>query len=284
MNFNNVDWMALGLGFGGQTVFLTIALWIMLKMQGFDRNIFGLIGAAALACAIDHIPYVGWYVSGVVLLLCVTKLIHARTFTDAIFTVAIAYAITFAFNMFVITALMADLRPSAKVRARIAEAIAARAAAQTNELAGTASNAAPVPAPASAAGTPANAVASPAKPVETATAAAATTSPSTQPPAASTNAAAPVLSPEPGFDTNRLNSVRLAGDIMKHFFVKGVSQGTTISIAMLSNGTRNFDIATGDTLQLQTSDGKYAAVRCKSITDGEVVLNVEGVDVTLYRR
>ena len=280
MNFNNVDWMALGLGFAGQTVFLTIALWIMLKMQSFDRNIFGLIGASALACAIDHIPYVGWYISGVVLLLCVTKLIHARTFTDAIFTVAIAYAITFAFNMFVITSLMADLRPSAQVRARIAEAIAARAAAQTNELAGT--NAAPVPAPASTAATPANAVASPAK--LAGTNAAATAVPSTQPPAVSTNAAAPVLSPEPGFDTNRLNSVRLAGDIMKHFFVKGVSQGTTISIAMLSNGTRNFDIASGDTLQLQTSDGRYAAVKCMSITDGQVVLSVEGVEVTLYRR
>jgi hypothetical protein len=282
MNFNNVDWMALGLGFAGQTVFLTIALWIMLKMQSFDRNIFGLIGASALACAIDHIPYVGWYVSAVVLLLCVTKLIHARTFTDAIFTVVIAYAITFAFNMFVITSLMADLRPSAKVRARIAEAITARAAAQTNELAAT--NAAPVPVPASAAVTPANALATPAKPGETTPTAAATAAPSTQPPAASTNAAALVLSPEPGFDTNRLNSVRLAGDIMKHFFVKGVSQGTTISIAMLSNGTRNFDIATGDTLQLQTSDGRYAAVKCKSITDGEVVLSVEGVEVTLYRR
>ena len=102
--------------------------------------------------------------------------------------------------------------------------------------------------------------------------------------AASTNAAASVPTPDPVFDTNRLNIVRMAGDIMKHYYVKGVSQGTTISIAMLSNGTRNFDIATGDTLQLQTSDGKYAAVRCKSITDGEVVLNVEGVDVTLYRR
>jgi hypothetical protein len=276
MNFNNVDWMALGLGFAGQTVFLTIALWIMLKMQSFDRNIFGLIGAAALACAIDHIPYVGWYVSGVVLLLCVTKLIHARTFTDAIFTVAIAYAITFAFNMFVITALMADLRPSAKVRARIAEAVAA---AQTNEPAGT--NGALAPAPASAAATPANAVAIPAKPVETAAAASV---PAAQTPSASTNAAAPALSPEAAFDTNRLNSVRLAGDIMKHFFVKGVSQGATISIAMLSNGTRNFDIASGDTLQLQTSDGRYAAVKCKSITDGQVVLSVEGVDVTLYRR
>ena len=279
MNFNNVDWMALGLGFGIQTVFLTIALWIMLKMQSFDRNIFGLIGAAALACAIDHIPYVGWYISGVVLLLCITKLIHARTFTDAIFTVAIAYAITFAFNMFVITALMADLRPSAKVRARIAEAAAAaHAAAETNELAAT--NAAP--APASAAATPANAVAAPAKPAETAVATASV--PAVQTNAASTNAVAPALLPEPAFDTNRLNSVRLAGDIMKHFFVKGVSQGATISIAMLSNGTRNFDIASGDTLQLQTSDGRYAAVKCKSITDGQVVLSVEGVDVTLYRR
>jgi hypothetical protein len=264
MNFNDVDWAGLGIGIAIQTVFLTIALWIMLKIQSFERNILGLIGVAALSCALDRIPYVGWEVSGVVLLLCITKLIHARTFTDAIFTVAIAFAITFAFNMFVITMLMADLRPSARVRARVAEA-----AMETNGAAST--NAVPTPAPQPA-------VASPAK----TEAAAAVATP--QIPAASTNAAASVPTPDPVFDTNRLNIVRMAGDIMKHYYVKGVSQGTTISIAMLSNGTRNFDIVSGDTIQLQTSDGRFAAVKCESITDGQVLVSVEGVEVTLLRR
>jgi hypothetical protein len=259
MNFNDIDWMGLSLGIAGQTVFLTVALWIMLKIQGFDRNVFGLIGAAALASALDRIPYVGIEISLVVLLLCITKLIHARTFTDAIFTVGISYAITFAFNMFVITMLMADLRPSAKVRARIAEAIAAaRAAAQTNEPAGT--NAAP------------------AKVEPTTAAVAAPQIPAT------TNAAAPVPAPDLVVDTNRLNSVRLAGDIFKQFFVKGVSQGATISIAMISNGTKNYDLAAGDTIQLPTSDGKFVAVKCESVAEGRVLISVEGVQTTLLRR
>ena len=270
MNLNDVDWAGLGIGIAIQTVFLTIALWIMLKIQSFERNILGLIGVAALSCALDRIPYVGWEVSGVVLLLCITKLIHARTFTDAIFTVAIAFAITFAFNMFVITMLMADLRPSAKVRARVAEAATAHVAVETNGAAGT--NAAPAPATQPV-------VAAPAKTETNAAVAAAS-----QIPAASTNAAAPVPAPDPVFDTNRLNIVRMAGDIMKHYYVKGVSQGTTISIAMLSNGTRNFDIVSGDTIQLQTSDGRFAAVKCESITDGQVLVSVEGVEVTLLRR
>jgi hypothetical protein len=53
---------------------------------------------------------------------------------------------------------------------------------------------------------------------------------------------------------------------------------------MLSNGTRNFDIVSGDTIQLQTSDGRFAAVKCESITDGQVLVSVEGVEVTLLRR
>ncbi len=271
MNFNDIDWIGLGIGIGIQTVFLTIALWIMLKVQGFDRNIFGLIGAAALGCAIDRIPYVGWEISGVVLLLCITKLIHARTFTDAIFTVVIAYAITFAFNMFVITALIGDLRPSPKVRARMQEAALAaeRAAAETNEPASTNST---TSAPVAVVATTTNT----AQPVATTN----SVSAPAQTPAASTNVPAPELL----VDTNRLNAVRLAGDIMKHFYVKGVSQGATVSIAMLSNGTRNFDIASGDVIQLQTSDGKFAAVKCKSVADGQVVVIVEGVEVTLYRR
>ena len=201
--------------------------------------------------------------------MCITKVIGARTFTDAIFAVGASFALLVVFNLVVLSLVLGILRPPAQVRARVAEPTpAASAAVQTNELAGTNSAAAPVPAVAVSAKTETNAAAVAVTP---------------QIPAASTNAAASVPVPEPVFDTNRLNSVRMAGDIMKHYFVKGVSQGT-ISIAMLSNGTRNFDIVSGDTVQLQTSDGKFAAVKCESITDGQVQVSVEGVEVTLLRR
>jgi hypothetical protein len=277
INFNNIDWTRLGIGFAIQAVFLTIALLVMLKQQKLTWKLPGLLGSVLVACALVQIPYAGAVISFVVLLLCITKVVGARTFTDAIFAVGVSMTLLVVFNLAVLSLLLGVLLPpGSRVRARTAEpAPAAYAAAETNELA-TTTNAAPAPA---------NAVATPTKPVETNTAVAAAASvPATQTPAVSTNAAAPVPTPDPVFDTNRLNSVRLAGDIMKHFFVKGVSQGATISIAMLSNGTRNFDIVSGDTIQLQTSDGKFAAVKCISITDGQVVISVEGVEVTLYRR
>jgi hypothetical protein len=276
MNFNNVDWVGLGLGIAGQTVFLTVALWIMLKLQSFERNIPGLIGAAALACALGRIPYVGIAISLVVLLLCITKLIHARTFTDALFTVAIAIAITFAFNMFVLTMLVADLRPSAKVRARTTQpASASEAVAPTNQLASTN----PAPSWAQAVTTPAQ--------TNTTAAIPASNSVAASPAAAAPVSAVPAATappPEPVFDTNSLVSARMAGDIMKHFFVKGFSQGPAFSIAMISNGTRNFDLSAGDSIQLETSDGRYAAVKCESVAEGRVVISVEGVEVTLLRR
>ena len=306
MNFE-IDWITLGLSVVGQTVILTAALWIMLKVQHFDWSTPGLIGAAAVACALDRIPFVGWELSFVVLLFCVKALIHSRTFTDAIFSVAIAYAITFAVNMFLLTALVGDLRHSVAVRARVpnpARAAAVQpagttsggattpptraqtATAQTPTATATTSDAtepvAPVPVPAANPG-PAPAVA-----------ASTSTTPTSQPtptaptaPAANATPVGGATEPapiQPTTDTNRLNSLRLAGDIMKHFYVKGVSQGATISIAMISNGTRNFDIVAGDIVQLETSDGRYVAVKCEHVGDGQVIVSVDGVKVTLFHR
>jgi hypothetical protein len=298
MNFE-IDWIGLSLGFVGQTVILTLALWIMLKIQAFDWNAFGLIGCAALACALDRIPFVGWEISGVVLLLCVKKLIHSRTFTDALFSVVVAYAITFAFNMFVLTAMVGDLRHSTMVRARFSNSAAtsaAQPAGSTNASAstpgahaGTATTQDPsesTPAATAPESTPAHAAA-PAVHLDpdAAAGASATTAPTTatnnSATVATTTQPAPI---EPYTDTNRLNALRLAGDIMKHFYVKGVSQGATISIAMISNGTRNFDILAGDIVQLQTSDGRYVAVKCESVGDDQVIVSVEGVKVTLFHR
>lgn len=296
MNFD-IDWIGLSFGIIGQTVFLTVALWIMLKIQHFDWSVPGLIASCALACALDRIPYVGWEISGVVLLLCVKKLIHSRTFTDALFSVVIAYAITFAFNMFVLTSLVGDLRHSTFVRARTVNSSAtaeAQPAGSTNASSATASgrtaaSSAQTSATASSASASAPTQASASAANASSSSSAASLPPdASQPvsaPAAVAAAVPPVLpSPDPVVDTNRLNAVRLAGEVMKQFYVKGVSQGAKISIAMISNGTRNFDIVAGDIVQLQTADGHYVAVKCESVGDGQVTVSIEGVKVTLFHR
>jgi hypothetical protein len=261
-----MDWMALSLGFAGQTVFLTIALLIMIKIQRFEWNFPGLVGSAALACALDHIPYVGIELSFAALLFCVTRLIKARTFTDTIFTVGVGYAITFAFNMFVLTALVGDLRPSARVRAREREdspPLAVQMADKTKPAPAVTARVAPaVPVAPAKANVPA--------------------APLTNASQALASRALPIPA-VPAVDTNQVEKDRIAGEILKRYFVRGVSEGA-INIALISDGTKNYDLAQGDTMRLDTPDGKSAAVKCTSVSEGVVVLNVEGQEVTLLRK
>lgn len=219
---------------------------------------------AALACALDHIPYVGIEVSAAVLLLCVTRLIGARTFTDAIFTTGIAYALTFCFNLFVLSAMLGDLRHTTSVRARTAEPSDAVQATEagtphgqsgvTNLPAQVVSNSTASPAPAT------NVSREPATPRVT-------------PPTPAVAAASPISG----------NAGRLASDVSQHFSVKGISRGAVETIAVIGSGAHTYDVAAGDTFQIQTSTGKANAV-CKSVDDDNVVLEVEGVTVTLRHR
>jgi hypothetical protein len=279
----NIDWTRLGIATAVQAIFLTFALGAMLKQQKLKWKVPGLLGSVLLACLFVQIPYAGIVISFVVALLCITKVIGARTFTDALFAVGAAFALFAVFNFVAVPPLTGVLLPLVKVRARVAEpapAAAVPASASTNRPAATNAAAATVPVPASPAESPAKA-ATVAPPLTNA-------SPAVIPAEATGTPTTPAPMPahpaEPVFDTNRLNAVRLAGDIMKHFYVKGVSQGATISIAMISNGTRNFDIVVGDVIQLQTSDGRYAAVKCESVGDDQVIVSVEGVKVSLFRR
>src|SRR5437867_1694011 len=106
------DILALAIEFALQTVFLILGLWIMIKLQKLDYNVLGLLGAAALASGLDMIPLAGHYIAVPVLYLCIAKVTRADLYPDAVFTVVIAYALMFAMNVFLIGALMGDLRPS----------------------------------------------------------------------------------------------------------------------------------------------------------------------------
>jgi hypothetical protein len=99
--------------FGIQTVILLAALWVMIKIQKLDYNVLGLIASAVLASALDLIPLAGHFIAVPVLYVCIAKATRADLFPDAVFTVVVAYALMFCANLFLIGALMGDLRLSA---------------------------------------------------------------------------------------------------------------------------------------------------------------------------
>src|SRR5882724_8620460 len=109
----NSEILALGIEFLVQAAFLVVALWIMLKLQKLEYNVPGLLGAAALASALDMIPYAGHALSISVLLFTMTKVTRSE-YVDVLFTVAVGYALMFGMNLFLLGVLMGDLRPSAK--------------------------------------------------------------------------------------------------------------------------------------------------------------------------
>jgi len=119
--------IALLVGISVQTVFLLLAFWIMIKLQGLNYNFLGLLGVAALVGGLDQIldtilgHYLGFYlastISSPIILVAafigIKKLTEADK-TDVMFTVAVGYALCFAMNMWLIGALLGDLRLPAK--------------------------------------------------------------------------------------------------------------------------------------------------------------------------
>ena len=92
------------------TSLLLLCLWIMVKIQSFNYTFLGLLGSAALGSGLDMIPYIGHLLAVPVLYFCIWKVTQATMFPDAAFTVVVAYALVFAANLFIIGALMGDLR------------------------------------------------------------------------------------------------------------------------------------------------------------------------------
>lgn len=88
-----------------------VVLLILMKMQGWRVSLFALLASTALATALAQIPVVGPYVATAVLVLCIWKA-SGSDLIDSLFSVVIAGALMFAFKLFVLTALVGDLRVS----------------------------------------------------------------------------------------------------------------------------------------------------------------------------
>jgi hypothetical protein len=92
-----------------QTVILMIALTIMIKFQSLQFNFLGILIAAAAASGLEMIPYVGHYLAVIVLYAVIAKVTGASLYPDTAYTVAVAYALMFAMNLFVLGSLMGNL-------------------------------------------------------------------------------------------------------------------------------------------------------------------------------
>ena len=224
----NSEWLALGIEFLVQSLFLVIALWIMLKIQKLDYHFGKLVGAAALASGLDMIPYVGHYIAVGVLLFTMTKVTRSD-YTDVVFTVAVGYALMFGMNLFLLGAMLGDLRPSAKPD----ETVEAKLLQQGRESDGDTEPALPEPEPASAVTSNA--------PVTVAA----------QPVSKTTN------SPASGFS------------------LKGLTSNGNKSLATISTGVKTYTIGLGESMPMQTANGKVT-VTLEKVNAGSVILNIGG--------
>ena len=216
-----------------QAAFLALALWIMIKVQKLEYNVPGLLGAAALASALDMIPYAGHPLAVGVLLFTMTKVTRSE-YVDVAFTVFVGYALMFGMNLFLLGALLGDLRPSARSNDRLEDKM---------EQEGPS------------------------------TAAAETTAPTeTEEPAA--------IKPAPSTVTNKPEEVKQKPSPAGSFSLKGLTKNAKNSVATVHTGTRTYTIGIGETMQMETPQGKVP-VKLEAVNDNSVVLNVDGVRTVL---
>jgi hypothetical protein len=240
--------------FAIQAVFLLAALWIMIKLQKLDCHFLGLLGSAALVSALEMIlnRFLGTYLSTpiviVVLCLCVAKVTQAE-YIDVVFTVAVGGALVFGMNLWLLGALMGDLRPSAR------EAEAKRALHDSDAEYQTAArtNRAPALEPATI-------------PVSEKTA----SMPKPGAVISSTNPATPAL-------------VKPGEAIAKDFVFKALSRNSTNSSIMFDTGTRIYTLILGESRPLETPQG-VVMVHFDELGEDWVALTVAGEPVKLSLR
>lgn len=228
-----------------QTVFLLTALWIMIKLQKLNYNFLGLLGAAVLASLLDMIPIVGHPLSVGALLLCIWKVTQSE-YVDVAFTVFVGYALMFGMNLWLIGALMGDLRPSARSADEddTSTELPAEYHPATNQ------SSPPMPAPATN---------------MTAGKFAAGQNSGTN--MASTN----VVKPAP---------LTPAEAIAKDISLKGLSRNSTNSSLVLNTGVKTYTLLLGESRLLDTRTGN-SPVRFEELGEDWVVLNIDGEPVRL---
>jgi len=239
-----LETLALFIEFAVQTVFLFVALWIMIKVQKLDYNFPGLLGTAAIVSGLDRVLdtvlghfwgiYLANYISApiilVVLIICVSKVTHADR-VDVMFTIVVGYALMFGMNLWLFGALLGDLRPSAG-SSREFDTIAEQQ--ETNEVVQT---------------------------------------------AIQTNQ--PVQNTHPSVSNAPAKLAAQPAEIATNLFsVKGVARDASKSAVTIQTGKRTYTIMLGESALTQTTNGPVS-VRFKELGDGWVVLTINGVETKL---
>ena len=253
--------VALVITFALESALLLLALWIMIKIQQLNYKFLGLLGAAVLATAVDMAleHFIGVYFSApivvTVLAVCIAKLTKAEQ-VDVAFTVMVGYAVQFCLNLFVLGALLGDLRPSEQIADEMpADEVVEVVASETN------SNHEPEVPPA----TNANKNVSRSSINEAAPAPTAVVH-STNSPATSTNPPSPPKTPQ---------------EVVQNFLFKGIVNQTNAPLALISTGRANYTIRPGETVAMATGSGKIS-VRCEEADKNHVVLMVGDELVVLH--
>ncbi len=226
-----------GVQWGIETAFLLLALWFMARIQKLQYTIVGLLVSSAIACAFDLIPFVGHYIAIAALWVSLTK-VTREDFTGVAFTAGISYALVFGMNLFLLGALMGDLRPSVRARSFASTpeptAVATESEAGDGPALGSEEDQAPT---AAAAVAPANAPAP------------ASAAPDTKPAA----------------DTG----------LVKAFVLKGVTLNGKNSMALLAVGGKTYTLFLGQSASVETAAGRKI-IRLQTVDKNAVVLDVAG--------
>ena len=240
----------LSLTFAIQTVFLFIALLVMIKIQKLEWNFLDLLVAAVVGSGLDMIPFVGHYLAVIALWFCIKDTTNGDLFPDVAFTVGIGYALVFCINLFVLGSLMGNLRPSA----RNAEPASQKAKVKAKLVAVAKVDKKPKP-PASK--EPTNAVALPSSVPEP---------------------------PSPAREPARQPAAQLAGnperEISKIFSIRGVIESSEKPVVTIHSGMHAYTVIPGETRAMETTGGRIK-VRCDGVRDHQVLLTISGEQVAI---
>lgn len=261
--------------FAVRTVVLLGLLWVMIKLQRFNRKyeyrFWKLMGAAALASGLDMIPYAGHFLAVPVLWVSVKKVTHADYF-ETLFTMGIAYTLLFAGNHLLPGSLMRNLQTRNKnaigiiTRSRWLKKAGPPAGVTTNLQAletnpPVLQTSAPAPRPATT--NPPAAEARPAPATVSATNLPAQTTNQTPQGATANAAPAPPVPAKP------------AADLTKFISVRGVTRNGANSAVTIQSGARVYTVFLEEATLIQTPAGPIS-VRFAELGTNSVSLEING--------
>jgi len=237
--------------FAVRTVVLLGLLWVMIKLQRYNRRyeyrFLRLMLVAALASVLGMAPHVGPFLAVPVLWVCVKKVTRAD-YVETLLTIAIPCALIFGGNHFFLRPIRSDLQ------ARIKKATAFEAITQTRT-----SRTGP--------GT-ANDTNSPA--IQTNLPALQTNAPGNNPLASATNLAG-------GGTTTNLAAPppNPLSKLVKYISVKGVTRNAAKSAATIQAGTKIYTVFLEEATLMQTPEGPVS-VRFAELDTNSVTLEING--------